>query len=44
MVHLPVPFGATRAINEPHFTAGSSLESVVHALQATDEPAISIGI
>jgi Pup amidohydrolase len=38
-VHLPEPFGATRAINEWHFGAGASLESVVDALQATDMPA-----
>jgi proteasome accessory factor A len=38
VVHLPVPFAATRAMNEQYFAGGASLESVVDALQATNEP------
>jgi proteasome accessory factor A len=44
MVHLPVPYAATRALNERHFTAGSSLESAVNALRAADEPDVHINM
>jgi proteasome accessory factor A len=42
MVHLPVPFAATRTMNEHLFTANASLESVVDALEAQAAPTAAI--
>jgi hypothetical protein len=40
VVHLPLPYGATRAENEPFFKEGAALESVVESLRATDPPPV----
>ena len=37
-VHMPLPFGDTRADNERHFADGAPLVAVLEALQASDEP------
>ena len=40
VVHLPLPYGSTRADNERFFAEGALLESVVEALRATDPPPV----
>jgi hypothetical protein len=36
-VHMPVPFGSTRAINQQHFVEAAPLGAVLDALQASDD-------
>jgi hypothetical protein len=38
---MPVPYAATRAMNERHFNAGATLDSVVEALEAPMKGATS---
>ena len=44
VIHLPLPYGSTRADNERFFTEGAPLESVVEALRATEpSPVVTTG-
>jgi Pup amidohydrolase len=43
-VHMPLPFGATRAINERHFIDNVPLEAVLDALRAADDDMSSAAV